>query len=354
MKHELIQNLVRVAATWLDRRYSLRHQALVSAAPEFCLSPASFELALDWIFHQWTETRIKAWVESNPFKNARYATQVLAGNTPAIIAQGFLQGAILNLPQCLKLPSQQPTFARLLHQSFAETSVALSQLFELNTGGADLPHFYSRLAKADLVLAYGQDETMAELKKHLAPDAVFIQHGQADSAAIIFKEAATLKTLENLAYDFLSYDQRGCLSPRVTFIEQGGELSPADCARVFAEIVLPPLAQQFPRGGLFPGEAAEILHQRSLSGFRGQVYCGVDWTVCYDEKSDWPEQVLPRFMPFKAFKTNAALVELLNPVKNHLISLGYAGPKSQLTFLKETFATRLCALGEMQKQVLVF
>src|SRR5689334_3882089 len=130
MSAELQTSLLQIAKAWLDPRYPLRQQAVASAAAEFCLSPASFEWALDWIFQLWTEAKIAKKLEQNPFKQRRYAVQVLAGTTPAMIAQGFLQGAILNIPQYLKLPSQQPTFAHLLRQSFAEIAPALTQLFE--------------------------------------------------------------------------------------------------------------------------------------------------------------------------------------------------------------------------------
>jgi hypothetical protein len=347
---ELCHSLSEIAARWLDRRYPLRQEAVARAAPEFCLSAATFELALEWIFSHWTAANLRRLSAQHPFKDCRYAAQVLAGNTPAMIAQGFLQGAILNIPQVLKIPRRQTYFARLLQHSFAETDVKLAALFELHTGQEALTSFYARLAQADLVLVYGEDQTVATLKKYLAPDAIFIGHGHAESAALIFKEAANRQHLEKLAYDMLSYDQRGCLSPRVTCIEQGGEYSPADCARLFATEILPTIAQQFPRGGLFPGEAAEILHRRNVYGFRGTVYAGSDWTVCYDEALTWPEEALPRFMPFKPFATLQQLKTILHPLQNRLSTLGYAGPATRLA----SWMTSVVPVGEMQKQLLIF
>ncbi len=346
MHEKLIQDLTQTAKTWLDPQALLRREALRSAAAEFCLSPASFELALKWIFSQWTAARIEANLTENPFKNKHYAAQVLAGTTPAMIAQGFFQGALLNLPQALKIPSQQTRFAELLHQSFADQSPALAALFECHTERAS---FYSRLKQADLVFLYGQDETIQILKTSLSKNTTLIAHGHAESAAVIFKEAAHHSSLENLAYDFLSYDQRGCLSPRAVFIEEGGKLPPALCAKIFAETLLPPFAKRYPRGGLFPGEAAAILHQRSLYGFRGTVYCGDDWTVCYNETPTWPTQALPRFLPFFPFKSKSALKKLLGPIQSHLICLGYAGSAPQFPS-----SIHLCPLGKMQQQLLIF
>ncbi len=435
--NDLIKSLALVGQCWRDKKYPLREQAISLAAPEFCLSAPSFELALDWIFSFWTEENIgelslfsrtpplfkgRCCINSsysadvstenviarrvlhaseapqgktrrgNPEKyllsisglprrfiaplslhnsaprndvlrgsncserllkkggrgDFSYTIQILAGTTPAMIAQGFLQGALLNADQCIKLPRQQTTFAYLLFQSFKEHAPELAALFSLDNG-QDLSSFHEKLKVAELVIAYGHDETLSALKKYILSSATYIAHGHAESAAIIFKDAANIDSLEKLAYDMLSYDQRGCLSPRVTFIEKGGDLSPAKCAEYFAEIILPKLAQKLPRGGLFEGEAAEILHQRSLYAFRGKVYSGQDWTVCYDENLVWPNESLPRFMPFKPFNTCNELKIILPS----LISIGYAGSPKNLLELK-TFSSRLCSLGEMQKQCLLF
>lgn len=354
MKDPLIQDLTQIAKLWQDPHSRWRCEALRSAAPEFCLSPANFALALDWIFSQWTETQITTYLSQYRFHKHRYAVQVLSGTTPAMIAQAFFQGALLKRPQALKIPAQQPRFATLLHQTFALVSPTLAALFELHTDRSPGSSFYSRLRSADLVLLYGRDETIETLKGYLAPQALLIAHGHAESAAIIFKEEARIASLEKLAYDFLSYDQRGCLSPRAILVEEGGELSPARCAQSFAETILPDLARQLPRGGLFPGEAAEILHQRSLYGFRGPVYCGNDWTVCYDEQPNWPQQALPRFLPFLPFKHEDALARLLQPINKQLICLGYAGPWERLVALQLAPGIRLCSLGKMQQQLLVF
>jgi len=347
----MIDSLIKIATDWQSPNYALRRQAIEEGAVEFRLSQENFTLALDWIFSLWTEERISAALAKNPFKKSKYAVQILAGNTPAIIAQGFLQSALLHIPQCIKVPCEQSIFAKLLQQSFKEKALPP---FEMNAWQDNLSEFYTKLAQADLVIAYGQDETLDTLKKYISSHTTFICHGHAESAAILFKESANRTYLEKLKYDMLSYDQRGCLSPRMVFVEKGGELSPEMCAKIFAEEILPPLAQQLPRGGLFDGEAALILHQRNVYGFRGQVYSGPDWTVCYAEKQPWPSHALPRFIPFMPFTHSEELIEILDPVKNHLISLGCAGQKEKMDLFQKNFTARISPIGEMQRQLLIF
>lgn len=351
---QLIKDLTKLASLWLDPHYELRQQALRLAAEEFCLSPASFAFALNWIFSQWTPTNLAHIFSQKRFSDIGYAAQILAGNTPAMIAQGFLQAAYLAVPQAIKLPSSQAYFGQLLHGSFKEIMPAIASLWEVATWQHYLADFYVKLGRADLVVAYGSDETLEQLGKYVAPQATYQAHGHTESIAIIFKEAATKDSLEKLALDMLSYDQRGCLSPRVTLIESGGSLQPAECAQVFAQEILPTVANHLPRGSLFAGEAVAILHHQSIRAFHGPVYRGVDWTVSYAEQLQWPPMALPRMMPFHRFDHLTELLRFLTAVTVPIISVGCAGPAEKMAALAQALPARYCALEEMQKQLLFF
>lgn len=339
--------LIAIAANWLNPDYPLRQYAIKHAPQEFCLSAASFSLALDWIFSQWNLENIESLIATNPYPFAKIGVQVVAGNTPAVIAQAFLQAVILNIPQFIKIPSHCQKFCKLLFESCVEKIPALPHLWQLD---ADIVQLRKALPKADLVIAYGKDATIADIQKYISGQAQFVAHGHAVSAAIIFKEAANKHSLQQLAWDMLSYDQRGCLSPRVTFVEQGGELSPLQCATVFSEEILQTMAEKYPRGGLFEGEAINILQARMLYGFRGKVFTGNDWTVTFDKSLIWPEQSLPRFMPFKSFAELAELTNIFSTLEDQLISLGYAGDEEKINVLKKN--RRICKLGFMQQQLI--
>lgn len=349
-KADITQSLTAIASDWLNSQYVLRHLAIEQAAQEFGLSKASFEFSLDGIFEQWTEKNILAGFSKIPLatKENDYVVQILAGNTPAMIAQGFFQGAILNRPQCLKVPHKQTSFANLLHQSFKDKGLVL----ELEDGSSRVL-LNEKLAQAALILAYGRDETIKTLHQYCRSESMFIGHGHAESAAIIFKEASNLFSLEQLAYDMLTYDQRGCLSPRMVFVEEGGLFEPAECAKIFAEKILPEVAKKLPGGEFFSGESAEILHQRVMAGFRGQVYMGSDWTVSYDKNLTWSEIALPRFLLFKPFENRHELMDLLASKRDQLMSLGYAGSEEAIEPFKK-MASYISFLGEMQKKLLIF
>lgn len=353
-QQKLCTVLYTFAQNWLDPHNFWRQQAIQRAAAEYCLSPASFTLALDWIFQQWTLTQLQTIILTHPFPQANFAVQILAGNTPAMLVQGFLQAVVLGIAQYIKIPAQRPIFANLLFQAMLEYLPHLAQLLVVSDWHNNLDQLYAGITKADLVIAYGSDTTIARIKKYLAPGAQYKLHGHRISAAVIERNYCTAATLTNLAYDFLAYDQRGCLSPRVTFVQTGGEISPENYTKLFAEKILPHQTLLLPQGGLFAGEAQAIWHKRSIYGCYGPLYCGQDWTVSYFTQNYWPEVYLPRFMIFMPFTAHEELITLCKPLQAQLLTVGLAGSKLTESCLSSALQVKICMLGKMQQQLLLW
>jgi len=121
------------------------------------------------------------------------------------------------------------------------------------------------------VIAYGDDETIAELRRLARADATFLGYGHKLSLAVVGREAMTPLTLpalaEAAAFDASVYDQQGCLSPHAFYVEEGGELS----SRAFAERLsdaMAAYAARVPRGQLTVEEAAQIAKLRDAYEFR--------------------------------------------------------------------------------------
>jgi hypothetical protein len=109
------------------------------------------------------------------------------------------------------------------------------------------------LGEADLVLAAASDVTIASIDEHLRAIgslARFHRHGHKVSFAVIGRAAlcddpslpASLAAL-----DSTFWDQYGCLSARVHFVERGGEHTPADYAAALSG-AMHELARRLPRG----------------------------------------------------------------------------------------------------------
>lgn len=208
------------------------------------------------------------------------------------------------------------------------------------------------MGEVDTVVAFGTDSTIAELRPHCGPKTHFVGFGHATSIALVAREFSGRSAAEQLAWDALTYDQRGCLSPRAVFVEEGGSLSPRDFAEILAGTVMPEVAAKLPGGHPLPGEAEAVGQRRGVYGFKGLLFTGSDWTVTYDEHRIWPDEALPRFLPVKPFSDLNQLVAMLKPAANHLLCVGLAAPDERwdefCTLLAPSSVSRICPLGVMQ------
>jgi len=81
------------------------------------------------------------------------------------------------------------------------------------------------LRRADAVVAFGSDATMASLRDQTRWDQKFIAHGHALSLLWI-SDPSLLTTLQARACsrDILTYDQLGCLSPQAIYVPRGADI----------------------------------------------------------------------------------------------------------------------------------
>lgn len=106
-------------------------------------------------------------------------------------------------------------------------------------GGEEADALY---AEADTVLAYGGNQTLDALRKRL-PVTTRLPHGHKLGLGMVGRQALdTLKAAPALArlaaWDVMRYDQQGCYSPHVFYIERGAAVPP----RAFADYLAAELA----------------------------------------------------------------------------------------------------------------
>ncbi len=73
----------------------------------------------------------------------------------------------------------------------------------------------------DHVYAYGSDQTMAALRESLPAGCVLHPHGAGFGAVAVYPGADLSATARGIAADVVLFDQQGCLSPRVVFVDSG-------------------------------------------------------------------------------------------------------------------------------------
>ncbi|MFI5266343.1 MAG: acyl-CoA reductase [Chloroflexota bacterium] len=289
------------------------------------------------------------------------AAHVWSGNVPGLPAQSLVN-ALLVKAACLgKVASEEPLFATLLAESIAEVDERLAEcLAVVWWPGGDEELERTAFARADVVIAYGGERAMVALRGRIPPGTRFVEYGHKLSFGAIGREALTPEgaeeTAERAAYDVAKYDQQGCLSPHLFYVEEEAPVSPRD----FAEFLGQALARYqaaIPRGRLTLEEAssAASLRQRyELRQANGDPVALIHegpWAVLYDEDPTFQPSCLNRTVFVKPVGDLADVPALLAPVRRYLQTCGVAASPGRTNALADQLGhlglDRVCPLGRM-------
>ena len=123
------------------------------------------------------------------------------------------------------------------------------------------------LREADCVTATGSDETLAAIRSRLPVKTRFLGYGHRVSFGFVAREVLSGSNAPRIAAcvadDVVAWNQLGCLSPHVIYVEQGGEVSPDKFAELLAE-ELERREETEPRGELPAPHAAAIASRRGF------------------------------------------------------------------------------------------
>ena len=167
-------------------------------------------------------------------------------------------------------------------------------------------------AEADCVAATGSDETLAAIRKALPAACAFVGLWDAGEFWICGQGGADRTPRGNrrgaAALDVAAWNQLGCLSPHVIYVEEGGEVG----AEGFADLLagqLEALEKTHPRGPLAAQEAAGIAARRSFYEVRAahspetKMWASAEstaWTVVLETEARFQISCLNRFVYVKA------------------------------------------------------
>ena len=228
-----------------------------------------------------------------------------AGNVPALSLWSMVCGLLVKAGNIGKVSSAEPLFAGWFARLLAEVHPPLADCFAVvwwrGAGDEGASALY---AQADTVLAYGGNAALDAIRRRLPVTTRFLPHGHKLSFGMVGVDALdTLKApaLARLAaWDVARYDQQGCYSPHVFYVERGGPVSP----RAFAGHLAGELAnlqQRFARRPLDVEESAAVakwqqaVEWKALSSTAGAetgVGVGIDeligtpsaaWSVAYSD-----------------------------------------------------------------------
>jgi hypothetical protein len=269
---------------------------------------------------------------------------VLSANvcTAALRAIAF---AAATAPALFVKPSRRdPVVAELVVRALAE-----DRAFAAAGGSIDLVPSIAA-APGDEVHAYGQDETIAAIRTSLPEGVTLLGHGAGFGVAIALEGADMPRFRSDIAAAVVPFDQRGCLSPRVLYVEGGAERA-LTVARAAAES-LAEAAVRVPRGPLDAETRAEIARYVATAGALGEVLEGPGYAVGVDVD---PRRLLlpPAARVLHVMPVPRGQLGLLQPLDPRITIIGVASAAKHdaepVLRRRLPASVRVAALGRMQR-----
>jgi hypothetical protein len=311
----LTRVLGRASGRLLDRDDPLRVEAEAWLPRESGLSPEMAGLVLDRMAADWSsdaltrllsaelpEPRVLEGFRSGPEGDRvraigdRFAFHVGAGNVPGVGATSVVRSLLARTPLLLKPGRGDVVLPVLLARAIAEEDPELGEAVAVVywPGGSRPALEEEALRRAERVVVYGGADTVEELRSRIDPRIPLVAYRHRVSAAAVGRERLTSepdarRVARDAAEAVAAYDQRGCVSPHLFWVEEGGTVGPERWAELLAE-ALSELGERLPPGPADPAVAARIQQlrgageMREAAGGGGRVLAseGVAWTVLYE------------------------------------------------------------------------
>jgi len=390
----LIQLLSDTAENWLDADYPFRKLALEHGPQATGFSAATLANGLDAFFRQVTAENLRALLAqdlghaqrldelsaSNADLAARrsaivggpeFLVHIAAGSLPVPVFMSIILGVLLRSAQFVKCAHGTSLLPRLFAHSLYEADAKLAACLEIaDWRGGNLPLEKALFDVADCVTATGSDETLAKIRQHVPARTRFLGYGHRVSFGYVTNEALagfnSKKAAARAAADVAAWDQLGCLSPHVIYVEHGGGVT----VEQFAELLvkeLTKLEETAPRGALPAESAAVIASRRAFYEVRAahsestRHWCSENstaWTVVYEADPRFQLSCLNRFIYVKAVTDLTQALQNADNIRGHVSTVGLAATEERapalVTQLARWGVTRVCPLGKMQEPPLLW
>jgi hypothetical protein len=293
---------------------------------------------------------------------AELAVHVWAGNVPGLALWSLISGLLVKSGTIGKVASAEPMlagwFAQLLVQVEPRLTDCLAVVWWRGGDQAVEPMYFQQ---ADSVLAYGSSTALAHIQKQLPPTTRFLPHGHKLSLALVGKEALDARkaqpTAHQAAFDVMRFDQQGCYSLQMMYVERGAKTSPQDFAGYLGQ-ELAGYAVKYPLHALDMQERQSVSHWQQAHELKVQaspsahLKTGQGWAVAYsDQPLDLQPSALNRTVQVCAVDSLEQVPDLLASQRPYLQSVGLAAAPNRLFALAQQLGrvgiTRISALGQM-------
>ena len=382
---EIVKILCEIAAEWLLPENKFRHLALEFGPAETGFSKAILEKGLDGFFRQFTPEnfhalleqelgharRLDDFVAGTTVRGPEFLVHIAAGNIPNPTLMSLTLGLLTRSAQFVKCASGASFLPRLFAHSIRELEPKLGACLEIAEwcgGNHELEN--ELFAHADCLTATGSDETLATIRARLPAKVRFLGYGQRMSFGFVTREVLREEEIEqvisNAANDVIAWDQNGCLSPHVIYVEERGAVESDEFAkRLAGELAKYEFTE--PRGKISVEESAAIASRRAIyetiAAHRADAKIWASqnstaWTLVFEHDVKFRFSPLNRFIFVKPVPDLNAVLQGVDEVHGKVSTVGIAAPPEKMRDLAAQFArwgaTRICPLGQMQNPPLTW
>lgn len=390
----LVATLDELARQWLEPSFRFRQLALELGPAATGFSSQTIACGLDALFQTLSAAAMQALVRQDLGHASRLdhlsasesetATgraalvtgpeltfHLAAGSLPNPAVTSIVLGLLTRSAQLLKCPTGQSLLPRLFAHSLYDADPKLGACLEIaEWPGGDESIEAAVLAEADCVTAMGSDETVASLRRKVPASTRFLGYGHRVSFGYVAKEGLTPVTAPQLvadaAEDVVAWDQQGCLSPHLFYVETGSRLTSLEFAERLAD-ELAGLERTRPRGLLGPREAAAITTRRNLYRIRAAHFPetklwashnSTAWTVVHENDPLFQLSCLNRFIYVKSVPDLEQALQGADAVRRKVSTVALAATPEKSPLLARRLAqwgaTRVCPFGRMQRPPLAW
>jgi hypothetical protein len=390
----VVETLSELAQHWLDPGCPFRQRALESGPTATGFSRATLASGLDRFFKQLTsenlhalliqelghDQRLDALSATAAERKAQRAAlargpellvHITSGQMPVPAMMSMVLGLLARSAQFVKCATGAALIPRLFGHSLYAAEPKLGACLEIaEWRGGDRNLEPVLFEEADCVTATGSDETLAAIRQRVPPRVRFLGYGHRVSFGYAANEALAGANLQRIvarvASDVVAWNQLGCLSPHVIYVEHGTHGSAEELAELLAlELARREVVE--PRG-LVPVEtAARITTRRAFYEVRAAASAetrhwfspeGTHWTVIYEADPLFQMSCLNRFVYVKGVANLEDALKGAELVRHQVSTVGLAAADDQAEQIALRLArwgvTRVCPLGQMQNPPLTW
>jgi hypothetical protein len=322
--------VARVAARLADPADPLRRAAEAALPQVTGYSAPMIRRVLDGMIVDWRMDRIRDLLRSElgdprvldefrprwsaPGKERafgpRLATHVFSGNVPGVAVTSLIRSLLVKAATLGKTAVGEPLLPALFARGVAEEDAGLGECLAVTYWpGGDQALETVALGTAEVAVVYGGAEAVAAVRAATPPETRVLVYGPKLSFGVVGREALddAEGTARAAALDAATFDQQGCVSPHLFYVEEGGAVEPREWAKLLAA-QMQAVERDFPRGTLSPSEASAIRQLRGeaefaqLAGSGTELFAsaqGTSWTVIYEPDSGFTPSCLNRVVRVK-------------------------------------------------------